>query len=84
MNIEEKVKEILFELSGEEVIENDYYLQEQLVLDSLAMVAMLIEIEETFEIELDEADMNPFELSTVQNVIDLVAKYCGDENEKAC
>ena len=84
MNIEEKVKEILFELSGEEVIENDYYLQEQLVLDSLAMVALLIEIEETFEIEIDESDMNPFELSTVQNVIDLVAKYCGDENEKTC
>lgn len=84
MNIEEKVKEILFELSGEEVIENDYYLQEQLILDSLAMVTLLIEIEETFEIEIDESDMNPFELSTVQNVIDLVAKYCGDENEKTC
>lgn len=84
MNIEEKVKEILFELSGEEVIENDYYLEEQLILDSLAMVTLLIELEETFEIELDEADMNPFELSTVQNVIDLVSKYCGDENEKTC
>ena len=45
------------------------------------MVTMLVEIEETFEIELDEADMNPFDLGTVQNVIDMVAKYCGDENE---
>ena len=81
MNIEEKVKEILFELSGEESIENSSSLQGDLALDSLMMVTMLVEIEETFGIELDEADMNPFDLGTVQNVIDMVAKYCGDENE---
>ena len=81
MNIETKVKEILWELSGEETIENTAHLQEDLALDSLMMVTMLVEIEETFEIELDEVDMNPFDLGTVQNVIDMVAKYCGDENE---
>lgn len=81
MNIETKVKEILCELSGEENIENTDHLQGDLALDSLMMVTMLVEIEEAFAIELDEADMNPFDLSTVQNVIDMVAKYCGDENE---
>lgn len=81
MNIEEKVKGILCELGGEETIENTDHLQEDLALDSLMMVTMLVEIEETFEIELDEVDMNPFDLGTVQNVIDMVAKYCGDENE---
>lgn len=80
MNIEEKVKEILFELSGEEFIENDSSLQENIALDSIMMVTLLIEIEETFGIELDEADMNPFDLSTVQSVIDMVGKYCGDED----
>lgn len=81
MNIETKVKGILCELSGEETIENTDHLQGDLALDSLMMVTMLVEIEETFEIELDEADMNPFDLGTVQNVIDMVAKYCGDKNE---
>ena len=81
MNIEEKVKGILCELSGEEAIENTDHLQGDLALDSLMMVTMLVEIEEAFDIELDEADMNPFDLGTVQNVIDMVAKYCGDENE---
>lgn len=81
MNIETKVKEILYELSGEETIENTDHLQGDLALDSLMMVTMLVEIEETFAIELDEADMNPFDLGTVQNVIDMVAKYCGNENE---
>ena len=81
MNIETKVKEILCELSGEENIENTDHLQGDLALDSLMMVTMLVEIEEAFAIELDEADMNPFDLGTVQNVVDMVAKYCGDENE---
>lgn len=81
MNIETKVKEILYELSGEETIENTDHLQGDLALDSLMMVTMLVEIEATFAIELDEADMNPFDLGTVQNVIDMVAKYCSDENE---
>ena len=81
MNIETKVKGILCELSGEETIENTDHLQGELALDSLMMVTLLVEIEEAFAIELDEADMNPFDLGTVQNVIDMVAKYCGDENE---
>ena len=86
MNIEEKVKGILSELSGEEEITNEMtlqndHLQGDLALDSLMMVTMLVEIEEVFRVELDEADMNPFDLSTVQSVIDMVTKYCGDKDE---
>lgn len=81
MNIEEKVKGILCEHSGEESVENDSSLQGDLALDSLMLVTMLVEIEEAFGIELDETDMNPFDLSNVQSVIDMVAEYCGDENE---
>ena len=81
MNIEEKVKGILSELGGEEEITNEMTLQNALALDSLMMVTMLVEIEEVFRVELDEADMNPFDLSTVQSVIDMVTKYCGDKDE---
>lgn len=81
MNIEEKVKAILSELSGEDTIDNTSALQNELALDSLMMVTLLMEIEDTFAVELDESDMNPFDLETVQSVIDLVMKYCGgDEN----
>ena len=80
MNIVEKVKGILCQLSGEEIVENSSLLQEDLALDSLSMVTMLVEIEDIFDIELDESDMNPFDLSTVQNVIDMVIRYVGDEN----
>ena len=82
MNLEEKIREILFELSGIETTDNETSLQADLALDSLAMVMLLIEIEEEFGIELEESDMNPFELNTVQDIIDLVSKYLGDENEK--
>lgn len=81
MNIEKKVKGILCELSGRELVENDSSLQGDLMFDSLAMVTMLVEIENVFGIELDESDMNPFDLDTVQSVIDMVAKYHGGEDE---
>lgn len=81
MNIDEKVKGILFELTGTEVTANDSKLQDDLGMDSLAMVMLLIEIEDVFEIELAEADMNPFDLLTAQSVIDMVTKYFGDKDE---
>lgn len=81
MDIKEKVKEILFELSGEEVVGLQTELQNDLSLDSLLMVTLLMELEEAFSIELDESDMNPFDLITVQDVVNLAEKYVGVENE---
>lgn len=82
MNYEKKVKDILSRLSGVEIIVNEETLQRDLALDSLSMVAMLIELEEVFDIELDESDMNPFDLTTVQSVIDMVERYKdGDKDE---
>ena len=80
MCIEDTVQEILFNLCGEEQICRESSLQNDLALDSLAMVTLLIEIEETFDIQLDESDMNPFELNTVEDVIEMVKRYYGDAN----
>ena len=76
MSTEDKVKKILSSLSGEEDIKSETSLQNDLALDSLAMVALLVEIEDTFNIELDESDMNPFDFTTVQSVINMLKKYC--------
>ncbi len=81
MKTEERIKHILSELSGEKSIETKARLQEDLSLDSLSMVTMLVEIEDSFSIELDEKDMNPFDLITVADVIKLTEGYIGDENE---
>ena len=81
MKTEERIKHILSELSGEKSIETKARLQEDLSFDSLSMVTMLVEIEDSFSIELDEKDMNPFDLITVADVIKLTEGYIGDENE---
>lgn len=78
MNIEmiqAHVIEILEDLCTEKITDTSAQLLSNLAMDSLRMVMLLVMIEEVFEIELDESDMNPFALLTVQHVIDLVAKY---------
>lgn len=84
MCIEKNVVDILFDLSGKEKIELSDRIKEDLSLDSLGMVNLLLKIEESFNIELDESDMNPFELDTVEKVIILAQKYVGDNYEKDC
>jgi len=80
VKVKENVIKIIRDISGEKSIKTTATLKEDLALDSFSMVRLLVEIEEVFTIELNESDMNPFELTTVQNVIDMVSKYCdGDK-----
>ena len=62
MEIFDKVKNILSELSGMETICLEHELQNDLSLDSLGMVTLLIMLEENFQFVLDESDINPFDL----------------------
>ena len=73
--IKKQVIEIVEELSLMTIQDADVTLTGDLSMDSLRMVMLLVTLEDTFEIELDESDMNPFSLITVQDVIDLVMKY---------
>ena len=53
-----------------------------LAMDSLRLVLLLVNLEETFHIELDESDMNPLLLITVRDVVNLVDKYVsGGKND---
>ena len=79
----DKVNKILFELCGANDISLQNNLKEDLALDSLQMVTLLLMIEEKFQITLDESDMNPFELITVNDILLLVKKYARrSKNEK--
>ena len=42
------------------------------------MIYIIFDIEEAFEIQLDESDINPNEFITVQNVINMVYRYRGE------
>lgn len=81
METQERVFDIIRELSGVENVELNASLQDDISLDSLGMVTLLIMIEDEFKIELDEADMNPFDLLTVDNVVTLVKKYMEANHE---
>lgn len=83
MEIFDKVSTILSELSGIENISPELKLQSELGLDSLRMVTLLMMLEESFALTLDESDMNPYDLFNVSDVINLIQKYTGGEhNEK--
>ena len=67
MKITSRVIDILKELSGKEDIQITDDLQTVVCLDSLELVQLLIEIENEFEIILNESDLNPFDLETVKD-----------------
>ena len=83
MEVFDKVCKILSELCGTESISLEQELQKDLGLDSLQMVTLLVLLEGSFDITLNEVDMNPFDLVCVQHVVNLIEKYLGgDKNEK--
>lgn len=69
------VNEILKEKSFCNDITAELKLNEDLGLDSLNMVELMVELEERFDIEIDESDLDPAALQTVEQVYALVAKY---------
>ena len=79
--IEQKVLEVLEDLCMTTVEDTSKKLIGDLAMDSLRMVMLLVTLEEVFSIELDESDLNPFLLITVQDVIDLASKYTQSEEE---
>ena len=80
--IQAQVLEILEELCLTSIKTIHATLTHDLAMDSLRMVMLLISLEDTFEIELDESDMNPFSLICVQDVINLVMKYVSPAKEE--
>ena len=81
--VEQDVTALINDIAPTEVKEKSNLLQNDLGMDSLGLIMLLTMIEDTFEIELDESDMNPFALQTVQDVIDLVTKYADGQKEES-
>lgn len=73
--MKEKVNEILKEKSFCDEIMSELKLREDLGLDSLNMVELMVELEDKFNIEIEESDLDPAALQTVSQIYDLVEKY---------
>lgn len=74
-DIKSRIYELLQELTGTDVSISENMELQELSIDSLRMALLLIEIEKRFDIELDESDMNPLALKTVDDIIKLAGKY---------
>lgn len=75
MNAREIVYSILENLSCAEKIHDEDHLQYHLGLDSLSMITLLIELEDTLDVEFDQSDLNPFDFQNVEDVIKLAERY---------
>ena len=76
MEIEARLKELLYEIDDEidvEEITEESRLKEDVGLSSVAMLYMAVSIENEFEIDLSDANMN--DLVTVGDVVELIEQY---------
>ena len=81
--IEKQVIQLLEEIGLLTISDTSMTLAEDLGFDSLKLVMLLVLIEDSFEIELDESVMNPFELLCVEDVVQLVKKYVAPTEENS-
>lgn len=79
METKEPIINALRDLWNNPDVQETDELRRDLGIDSLGMVSLLLDLEDTFCFELDESDMNPFDLITVADVIRLVERYAGGE-----
>ncbi len=70
-----KIDNIILDLSFVTEIKNDMLLKEDLGIDSLKLVELLVILEEEFEIEFDEGDLDPSKLVSVQDIKILLERY---------
>ncbi len=75
LGLNKRVFCLLSELSSVEVIDPSKALISDIGLDSFGLVTLLLRLEEEFDICFDESDMNPYDLTNVGDVIELVKKY---------
>lgn len=69
------INSILTEKRFSDAIAADMKLSEDLGFDSLSLVELIVDLEDRFDIEIDESDLDPSQLKTVAQIYSLVDKY---------
>lgn len=78
MDVEKKIKEIVVSrLKDPEKIEALTYETPLLSLgiDSILALSILVEIEETFDVEIDDSDLNMDKIKNINNFAQLINSY---------
>ena len=68
------VKEVITEVCGCEPREETQRIKQDLGIDSLALVAVVVALEEKFGIAFDDGDLDPARLVEVGDLAELVCK----------
>ena len=71
----EKLNGVFSQMCGAVEIKPDDLLREDLGFDSLMLVTLMVLLEDEFQIVFMAADLDPFALTTVQNVEELIQRY---------
>lgn len=74
-NTKAVINSILTEKRFSDAIAADMKLSEDLGFDSLSLVELIVDLEDRFDIEIDESDLDPSRLKTVAQIYSLVDKY---------
>ena len=74
-NTKAVINSILTEKRFFDTIAADMKLSEDLGFDSLSLVELIVDLEDRFNIEIDESDLDPGQLKTVGQIYTLVDKY---------
>ena len=74
-NTKAVINSILTEKRFSDTIAADMKLSEDLGFDSLSLVELIVDLEDRFDIEIDESDLDPSQLKTVAQIYSLVDKY---------
>ena len=74
-NTKAVINSILTEKRFSDAISADMKLSEDLGFDSLSLVELIVDLEDRFDIEIDESDLDPSQLKTVGQIYSLIDKY---------
>lgn len=81
MSTEDKIRNYILDsflfTDDQSVLKNDESLREQGILDSTGVLEVMLFLEEAFGIEVDEMEMVPENLDSVNNLVSFVGRKLG-------
>ena len=73
LKITKEVIDLAYDIALVEVLEEDDL--KEFGIDSITLVSLIVEIEMKYNITFSDDDLNPNNLTTVKNIVDMMEKY---------
>ena len=73
LKITKEVIDLAYDVAEAQVLEDDNL--KEYGMDSIALVSLIVEIEMKYNITFTDDDLNPNNLITIKNIVDIMEKY---------